>query len=95
MNRQQEINQQIKELEQLTKDNNNIIKKLIATNKNKKLCNNYNYNDSDILGVLISTYLKWNGAAIKKTAYSAFEDSNYHSFNRQFTKLWVSEGGNE
>ena len=37
---------------------------------------------------MISQYMKWDGDQIFNTAYSAFEDSNFHSFNEKFEELW-------
>ena len=47
--------------------------------------------DTDALGILISQYFEWNGSEILKTAYSAFEDSNFHTFNEKMINLWRSE----
>lgn len=47
--------------------------------------------DTDALGILISQYFEWNGSEILKTAYSAFEDSNFHTFNEKMINLWKSE----
>jgi len=44
--------------------------------------------DSETLGIMISGYGKWNGKFIFEVATSAFEDSNFHSFNAKFEKLW-------
>ena len=44
--------------------------------------------DTDALGGLVSKFCKWNGDNIYEVSYRAFEDSNYHSFNRKFEKLW-------
>ena len=47
--------------------------------------------DTDALGIMISQQLKWDGDKIFQTAYSAFEDSNFHSFNKKFGVLWTEE----
>tara|TARA_R110002020_G_C16127925_1_gene760881 strand:+ start:644 stop:961 length:318 start_codon:yes stop_codon:yes gene_type:complete len=47
--------------------------------------------DSDALGIMISQQLKWDGDKIFNTAYSAFEDANYHDFNKKFGVLWSKE----
>ena len=47
--------------------------------------------DTDALGIMISQQLKWDGDKIFETAHSAFEDSNFHSFNKKFGDLWTEE----
>ena len=47
--------------------------------------------DSETLGIMISKYGKWNGGFIFEVATSAFEDSNFHSFNAKFSRLWDDE----
>lgn len=47
--------------------------------------------DQEALGIAISKYFKWSGEDIFKTAQSAFEDSNYHTFNEKFEKIWNDE----
>lgn len=47
--------------------------------------------DADALGILISQYFEWNGSEIFKTTYSAFEDSNFHTFNEKIKELWSLE----
>ena len=45
--------------------------------------------DEETMGVLLSQYFKWNGRSIYKVAYNAFEDSNFHKFNEEFSNLWT------
>lgn len=42
----------------------------------------------EALGIALSQYFKWNGQQIFETASSGFEDSNFHTFNSDFEKLW-------
>jgi len=48
--------------------------------------------NTEALGILISQQLKWDGDKIFETAYNAFEDSNFHEFNKKFGDLWSKEG---
>ena len=48
--------------------------------------------DEDALGILISQFSKWDGQKIFHTAFQAFEDSNFHSFNQKFRNQWNKEG---
>ena len=50
-----------------------------------------NVKPSEALGVALSKYFKWNGQQIFETALSGFEDSNFHTFNDGFQKLWNKE----
>lgn len=47
--------------------------------------------DSEVLGLIISNYFKWECGAILKTVYSALEDSNMHSLNAKIEEL-VKQG---
>jgi hypothetical protein len=47
--------------------------------------------DTEALGIMISQQLKWSGDKIFETAYNAFEDANYHDFNKKFGVLWSKE----
>lgn len=40
------------------------------------------------LGVYISQKCKWSGQDIFEVMQSAFEDSNYHSWNETMTDAW-------
>ena len=42
----------------------------------------------ETLGLLISKFCKWHGDKIFKVSTSAFEDSNFHTFNEKFEELW-------
>jgi hypothetical protein len=68
------------------------LKNLIDENKIKFFNEPQKATDEEVLGIMISQYLKWNGDKIFKTTYAAFEDSNFHEFNEKFEKLW--KGGN-
>jgi len=50
-----------------------------------------NAEDTEALGIMISQQLKWSGDKIFETAYNAFEDANYHDFNKKFGVLWSKE----
>jgi len=45
----------------------------------------------ETLGLLISKFCKWDGNKIFKVSTSAFEDSNFHTFNEKFEELWEQE----
>ncbi len=36
-----------------------------------------NPSDEEVLGVIVSKFIKWDAAAIARVAHSAFEDSNF------------------
>ena len=42
----------------------------------------------EALGIALSQYFKWDGQQIFATASSRYEESNFHSFNGEFQKLW-------
>ena len=46
---------------------------------------------TEALGIALSQYFKWDGQQIFETATSGFEDSNFHTFNDEFQKLWSKE----
>ena len=50
-----------------------------------------NATDAETLGIMISKHGKWDGSFIFEVATSAFEDSNFHTFNAKFVKLWSDE----
>ena len=52
----------------------------------------YNPTDTEILGIMLSKFLKWDGHAIAKAVYSAFEDSNFHTLNTEFEALCKKHG---
>lgn len=47
--------------------------------------------DAEALGVLISHHLGWDGQAIFTAAQAAFEDANFHTFNKSFATAWELE----
>ena len=51
----------------------------------------YKPSDEEVLGILISQHCKWDGNLIFKVAQEAFEDANFHSFNKKFEQLWEKE----
>ena len=44
--------------------------------------------DEEAIGVALSKAFEWNGRKIAECAFSAFEDSNFHTFNQEFNTLW-------
>ena len=50
-----------------------------------------NATDAETLGIMISKYGEWDGNFIFEVATSAFEDSNFHTFNAKFGKLWSDD----
>ena len=47
------------------------------------------YHNAEILGIIVSQYLRHDGAAIFAMAWKAFENANYHNFNEDFIELWM------
>jgi hypothetical protein len=47
--------------------------------------------DAEVLGLIVSQYLRWDCKDILKTVYSALEDSNMHTLNAEIEKL-VAKG---
>lgn len=43
--------------------------------------------DSDALGLMLAHYFEWDGLEILKAAYSALEDSNFHTENRKIDAM--------
>lgn len=43
--------------------------------------------DADVLGIMLAKYLGWDGSKILEATYSALEDSNYHTLNKEIEKL--------
>tara|TARA_S200002703_G_C3780420_1_gene240456 strand:+ start:679 stop:963 length:285 start_codon:yes stop_codon:yes gene_type:complete len=83
-----EIQEEIKKMEEANNLNNKIIDGLLECNK---LDHHKNLNKNQILGILISKYLEWEGDSIMEVASSAFEDSNYHDFNSKILNLWQKQ----
>lgn len=67
------------------------LKQLISEQKKQSFINPDSVLDSEALGIMISQYFKWDGKQIFLTSYNAFEDSNFHSLNEKFEKLWDIE----
>jgi hypothetical protein len=55
-----------------------IMKPLIKQVKDVAFVKGANVSDEEVLGVIVSKYLKWNGNAIIETAMEALRDSNFH-----------------
>jgi hypothetical protein len=43
--------------------------------------------DAEVLGLIVSRFLKWTPNDILKTIYSALEDANMHELNKEILKL--------
>ena len=72
------------------------LKKLIEQQKKESFINPNQIKDSEALGIMISQFFEWDGQKIFNSAYYAFEDSNFHTFNEKFDRLWdIQEGGHE
>ena len=82
------LEEKIKYYEEANNLNNKIIDNLLEVNK---LDHHKNLNKNQILGILISKYLEWEGDSIMEVASSAFEDSNYHDFNSKILNLWQKQ----
>jgi len=65
-----------------------MFKQAIKLKKETAFVNPETATDEEALGILISQFAKWDGQKIFDTSYNAFEDSNFHSFNESFEKLW-------
>jgi len=65
-----------------------LFKQAIKLKKEIAFVNREKATDEDALGILISQFAEWNGQKIFDVSYSAFEDSNFHSFNESFKKEW-------
>ena len=75
------------------------LKVLIEEQKNQSFINPETATDSDALGIIISQYFEWDSKGIFESSYSAFEDSNFHKFNKRYKKIWDQQykkwkGGN-
>ena len=70
---------------------NEKLKQLIQETKARAFVNPDTANDTDALGILLSTYCEWQGNDIFDVSYRAFEDANYHSFNTNFKQLWENK----
>tara|TARA_R110002012_G_scaffold312192_1_gene522376 strand:+ start:495 stop:761 length:267 start_codon:yes stop_codon:yes gene_type:complete len=69
---------------------NDKLKNLLDEAKEQYFIDDYKNEASyeETLGLLISKFCKWHGEKIFKVSTSAFEDSNFHSFNEKFEELW-------
>lgn len=49
--------------------------------------------DADAVGIMVSNYLEWDGAAIIRAFSSALEDANFHKENAQIKEQfkWAFE----
>jgi hypothetical protein len=72
----------------LNKTINHSLKNLIEEKKIEFFNEPQKATDEDVLGIMISQYLEWDGNKIFKTAYNAFEDANFHEFNEKIEKIW-------
>ena len=70
---------------------NEKLHQLIQDQKAKWFTNPDTANDTDVLGIMIAQYCKWQGDDIFDVSYNAFEDANYHSFNTNFKQLWENK----
>lgn len=67
------------------------LKALLEQEKLTTFEKGYKATDAEMLGILVSSHGKWDGNFIFEVAKSAFEDSNFHTFNEKFEKLWEAE----
>lgn len=73
----------------LTDDEHNLILKLlIKEKKSTAFVKGYEASDAETLGILIANHFQWDGERIFQTMFNAFQDANYHSFNREMSELW-------
>jgi len=70
-----------------------LIKEAIERTKQHSFTQGSEVTEAEVVGVMISKYFRWSGDDIFTASFSAFEDSNFHTFNEKFNKLW--EEGNE
>ncbi len=75
----------------LANQGNEKLHQLIQDQKAKWFTNPDTANDTDVLGIMIAQYCKWQGDDIFDVSYNAFEDANYHSFNTNFKQLWENQ----
>lgn len=49
--------------------------------------------DADVLGIMVSNYVEWDGAAIIRAFSSALEDANFHDENKHIREQfkWAFE----
>jgi hypothetical protein len=68
-----------------------ILKLLIREKKSTGFLKGYEASDAEALGLLIAKYFEWDGERIFKTMFNAFEDANFHKFNREISELWHTD----
>ena len=66
----------------------NALQQLIKQTKEKYFLKPSKATDEEVLGVIISQHLKWNGEKIVNTFSNALEDANFHSFNELMLDCW-------
>ena len=71
------------------------LKKLIQEQKKQTFKDPNQVSDFEALGVMLSQYFDYDGKAIFDCSSSAFTDSNFHSFNEKFERLWDIEEASE
>jgi len=57
--------------------------------KEKAFINPDQATDADALGIIVAKYLKWDGADIIETMFSALEDANYHTLNKRLWETYI------
>ena len=66
----------------------NDLKKIIKDTKEFAFTNPKQATDEQTLGLIVSKICQYDGQKIFEVLYSAFEDSNFHSFNSKMEKVW-------
>lgn len=51
----------------------------------------YEASDAEAFGILIAQHFNWDGEQIFQTMFNAFEDANFHTFNKQLKEMWEKE----
>ena len=51
----------------------------------------YEASDAEAFGILIAQHFNWDGEQIFQTMFNAFEDVNFHTFNKQLKEMWEKE----
>jgi len=68
------------------------IKALIKRQAESSFVEGYKPSDAEVLGLILAHALKWDGIKIANAAYNAFEDANFHTFNKEFAALLEKHG---
>ncbi len=63
------------------------VRDLMNATAKKSFVAGYEPTDAEVLGIIVAHVLKWDGVAIAKAAYNAFEDANFHTLNTEFAAL--------